>query len=102
MQYFETLPAAPINQVINLGGRFTTTRSDFCFYQGLVEMLIPDMEPGKNYTLEKMFGTDIWEGFGDYERKLIGKCVAKMVMNGLLPLRFAGSIKTNPKRYRLE
>ena len=86
--------------IIHLGGRFTVTQGNFDFYRELVETVIPDMEMGKSFTLKKLFGEEFWEYFDDWERRLIGKCVAFMVTRNLLPLRFTGSIKTNPKHYQ--
>lgn len=89
-------------QVINLGGSFTVTQGNFNFYKELVEMVIQDLEHDRKYTLKKMFGNDFWEEFDENHRKLIGKCVARMVSKNLLPLQFTGSVKTKPKHYCLK
>jgi len=66
-----------------------------------VEEIIPAMERGVEYTLEMLCGDAFWQTLTDGERRMAGRCLAHMVANKRLPLRFVGCPHEHPKKYRL-
>lgn len=66
-----------------------------------VKEFIPAMIPGEKYTTEMMCGDAFWKLLSAGERKMAGRCVANMVVNRLLPLRFVQSKHEYPKHYEL-
>ena len=57
--------------------------------------------PGENYTLKKIYGKALWLQMTRGDRSKAGKCMAHMVANNLLPLRFIGCPHEDPKKYQL-
>jgi len=51
-------------------------------------------------TLKMMSDRDFWRQLTQGEQRLVGKCVPHMVINGVLPLSFAGKDKANALKYR--
>ena len=66
-----------------------------------VEESIPGLIPGEKYKSEWLCGDAFWEPLSDGEKRMAGRCIANMVVNGLLPLRFAESKHEYPKWYLL-
>ena len=66
-----------------------------------VEESIPGLIPGMKYKSEWLCGDAFWEPLSDGEKRMAGRCIANMVVNGLLPLRFAKSKHEYPKLYQL-
>jgi hypothetical protein len=66
-----------------------------------VEEIIPAMEPDMRYPLKVLCGKAFWQPLSDGEKRMAGRCMAQMVVGGLLPLRFAEGRHEYPKLYRL-
>ena len=58
--------------------------------------------PGDIYTLRKIYGEALWLDMTRGDRSKAGKCMAHMVANKRLPLRFVGCTHDDPKKYRLQ
>ena len=57
--------------------------------------------PGDIYTLRKIYGEALWLDMTRGDRSKAGKCMAQMVANKRLPLRFVGCTHDDPKKYQL-
>jgi len=81
---------------IHLSGRFTVAKEFYEFCYELIQLAIKDMERNKISTLKEIIGVEYWEeNFVDSGQSWwVGRCVAHMVANNRLPLKFAGC-KTN-------
>lgn len=66
-----------------------------------VEEVIPAMECDVKYTLKMLCGDAFWRTLSDGEKRMAGRCMAHMVVNKRLPLRFADSKHEYPKWYRI-
>lgn len=66
-----------------------------------VKEAIPFLVRGKKYTLRWFCGEVFWQLLGDGDKRMAGRCMAHMVFNGQLPLRFAKSKHEYPKHYQL-
>jgi hypothetical protein len=66
-----------------------------------VEEVIPVLERDVKYKLEMLCGEAFWRTLSDGEKRMAGRCMAHMVANGLLPLRFADTKHEYPKWYQL-
>ena len=87
---------------IELSDGFSVSKIIYeCFQQMVVESL-PQINPGKAYTLKKILGGDIWNALDNGERRLIGRCVAHMTTRKLLPLKIVESKHEYPIRYQLK
>lgn len=75
------------DEIIILNKLYRVTGKAFNYYRDITELAIRNSEPGKKYQLKQMFGPEIWEPFSNWERRVIGMCVARMVRNHVLPLR---------------
>ena len=75
------------------------------FYNQVLQ-LIRDLEPAleleKVYTTKLLCGKEFWDTLEKGERINAGKCVAQMVACKALPLRFAGTTKSNSRLYKLK
>ena len=71
-----------------------------------VLQLIRDIEPALEleeiYTTKLLCGKEFWDTLEKGERINAGKCVAQMVACKALPLRFAGTSKSNSRLYQLK
>ena len=79
-----TVPVAFYNDVLN-------TVSE------VIHLFLPD----DIFTLRKIYGEALWLQMTRGERSKAGKCMAHMVANKRLPLRFVGCPHDDPKKYRL-
>jgi hypothetical protein len=66
-----------------------------------VAEIIPAVERDVKYTLEMLCGREFWDQLTDGEKRIAGRCMAQMIVKGLLPLRFAETKHEYPKRYQL-
>ena len=57
--------------------------------------------PDDIFTLRIIYGEALWLQMTRGERSKAGKCMAHMVANKRLPLRFVGCPHDDPKKYRL-
>lgn len=64
--------------------------------------IVPALIPDFDYMAKILCGTEFWNSLEKGERIMAGKCLAYMVYQGLLPLKFAGKTKTNALRYQLK
>ena len=69
------------------------------FVEGAVEELAA-VEYSGTMTVKAFYGV-FWDDYSHYQRRLIDRCVAYMVKNGMLELEMAGSPRTKPNRYKL-
>jgi hypothetical protein len=79
-----TIPAALYNDVLKT-----------------VSEVIHLLVPGEIYTVEIIYGKALWGPLTDGEKRMAGRCLAHMVANRRLPLRFVGCPHEHPKKYRL-
>lgn len=68
----------------------------------LISEVVPALEQEQSYTAEMMCGEVFWKSLEKKERINAGKCVAQMVARKALPLRFAGTTKSNSRLYKLK
>jgi hypothetical protein len=66
-----------------------------------VEESIPGLTPYWKYKSEWLCGNEFWGSLSDGEKRMAGRCIANMVVNGQLLLRFAESKHEYPKWYQL-
>lgn len=66
----------------------------------LIREVVPALELEYSYTAEMMCGEAFWKSLEKDERINAGKCVAQMVACKALPLRFAGTSKSNSRLYQ--
>ena len=66
-----------------------------------VDEIIPALTPGWKYKSEWLCGATFWTPLSDGEKRMAGRCIANMVVNGQLQLRFAKSKHEYPKWYQL-
>ena len=74
------------------------------FYNDVLNTVIEVIHlllPGDIYTLRKIYGDELWLQMTRGERSKAGKCMAHMVANKRLPLRFVGCPHDDPKKYQL-
>lgn len=74
------------------------------FYKAVlyqVKEIPPALLPGEKYTLEMLCGDVFWQLLTDGEKRMAGRCMAQMVVSGILPLRFAETKHEYSKRYQL-
>ena len=57
--------------------------------------------PSDIYTLRKIYGEELWLQMSRGDRSKAGKCMAHIVANKRLPLRFVGCPHDDPKKYQL-
>jgi hypothetical protein len=66
-----------------------------------VEEALPRLKPGARYTAKMLCGDEFWGRLTRGECSMAGRCLAHMVMKGLLPLRFVDS-RSCSKHYQLK
>jgi hypothetical protein len=57
--------------------------------------------PDDRYTLRKIYGEALWLQMSRGDRRKAGKCMAHIVANNKLPLRFVEGTHEYPKLYQL-
>lgn len=75
------------------------------FYNGIRDLIldqIPALNPNHVVTLENFYDPESWHQMDIEERKLAGRCMAHMVIHGILPLDFVGCKHSIPNEYRLK
>ena len=80
---------------------YTVSAAFYNAVQYEVEESIPGLTPSWKYKSEWLCGDAFWTPLSDGEKRMAGRCIAHMVVNGLLPLRFAESKHEYPKWYQL-
>ena len=61
--------------------------------------IYPAMEPGVGYSAEELLGPEIWDPRGPGWRRFVGRCLAWMERNRLLPIRRVTPVGKYPVRY---
>ena len=82
--------------------KLTVSKSFVDIIRTQVEEALPGMLPGQSYTVKQMCGIDFWNQMTRTQHILAGKCIARTVSEGVLPLEFAQPTSANAKRYRLK
>ena len=80
---------------------YTVTAIFYDTVRHQVKEFVPAMIPGEKYTAEMMCGYAFWKLLSAGEQKMAGRCVASMVVNRLLPLRFVKTKHEYPKHYEI-
>lgn len=63
--------------------------------------VIPVLVRGMKYTSRMLCGDEFWKLLTDGDKRMAGRCIANMVVSGLLPFNFAETKHEYPKRYQL-
>ena len=75
------------------------------FYDSMRYLILdqtPAIKPTHVVTLEDCYDPEVWHQMDIEERKLAGRCMAHMVIYGILPLEFVGCKHGIPNEYRLK
>ena len=94
--------ALPTHVILHDGHEVYTVSA--AFYNDVrlkVEEILPALERHEKYTLKELCGEEFWDSLTNGEKSMAGRCMASMVVNNLLPLRFADHKHEYAKRYRL-
>ena len=94
-------PSAPEIMVILQGGHV----APHPFYDTIRDLIleqIPAIKPNQVVKLEDFYDPEAWHQMDIEERKLAGRCMAQMVLYGILPLEFVGCKHSSPNEYRLK
>jgi hypothetical protein len=67
-----------------------------------VEEILPGVVRDHGFRLKDLCDREFWDRLNDGQRRMAGRCMAYMVVHGILPLRFADSKHEYPKRYQLK
>lgn len=67
----------------------------------LVKESIPGLIPGEKYKCEWLCGDAFWKLLSAGEQRMAGRCLANMVVYGVLPLRIVKTKHEYPKYYEL-
>lgn len=87
---------------IKLSNGFSVPENIYEGFRQMVVAFLPEISPGKAYTLRKILGRDIWSELDNGERRLMGRCVAHMSVHNILPLCLVGTTKANSQLYKLK
>lgn len=91
-----------IEQTVPLQDGYTASRA---FHESIrlqVEEVLPALQRDARYTLKTLCGNEFWNRLSPGERRMAGRCMAHIVVTGLLPLNFADSRHEYPKWYELK
>ena len=80
---------------------YTVTENFYNAVRYQVDEVIPALIRDMKYTSEMLCGDVFWEPLSDGEKRMAGRCIANMVVSGLLPFDFAMTKHEYPKRYQL-
>jgi hypothetical protein len=64
-----------------------------------IEFIYPAMEPGIGYLAEPLLGPDIWDPPHGGRHRFLGRCLAWMERNRLIPIRRVTPMGKYPVRY---
>ena len=102
MKQHETVKVIPTHIILYDGHEvYTVSAALYSAVRYQVEEIIPALTPGVKYKSEWLCGNAFWDPLSDGKKRMAGRCIANMVANGLLPLRFAESRHEYPKWYLL-
>ena len=103
MKQTKTVKIIPTHLILYDGLRWYTVSAAF-YNDALktVSEVIHLFLTGDIYTLRKIYGEALWLDMTRGDRSKAGKCMAHMVANKRLPLRFVGCTHDDPKKYRLQ
>ena len=73
----------------------------YMLWLAIVEESLASINKGGGYTLQMIVGEVYWGILQTHERQLAGRCMAKMVMDNMLPFRFINTKPKQIKRYAL-
>lgn len=91
-----------IEQTMSLQDGYAVSKVFYNCIRLQVEDVLPALQPDDRYTLKTLCGKEFWGQLAIGERRMAGRCMAHMVVIGLLPLSFADSKHEYPKWYRLK
>lgn len=80
-------------------GELTVSRQLLRLIRDAILFIYPAMIPGVGYTAEELLGPEIWDPRGPGGRRFVGRCLAWMERNRLIPIRRVTPIGTYPVRY---
>ena len=75
------------------------------FYNGIRDLIldqIPAIKPNHVFKMEVFYDQEDWLQWDPEKRKLAGRCMAQMVLYGILPLEFVGCKHNSPNEYQLK
>lgn len=84
-----------------LSGGHKVSKAFLTEIQHQVAESVPAMEPQISYTTKMLCGNKFWVILNNRERRLVGRCLAHLVIHRLLPLQFVGPTRKYPKKYAL-
>lgn len=90
-----------IDRYILLHDGYTVLEIFYDVVRQQVDARLPDLERGKSDTAKRLCGEEFWLGLTNGERRMAGRCIAHMVVHGVLPLRFAKWKHEYPLHYEL-
>jgi len=67
-----------------------------------VELRLPELVVGRNYTLRNICGEDFWENSINRQATIAGQCMSYLVEAKRLPLVQNGKTDGNARRYQLK
>jgi hypothetical protein len=68
-------------------------------FRDTILLIYPAMEPEVGYTAEELLGPEIWGPRRPGGKRFIGRCIAWMERNRLIPIRRVTPIGKYPVRY---
>jgi hypothetical protein len=102
MKEHETVRVTPTHIILYDGHEvYTVTAAFYNAVRLQVEESIPGLIHGEKYKSEWLCGNAFWKPLSNDEKRMAGRCIAHMVVTGVLPLRFADSRHEYPNWYRL-
>ena len=80
-------------------GEIRASKSLLRLIREAVLFIYPAMIPGVGYKAEEILGPEIWDPRGPGGRRIVGRCLAWMERNRLIPIRRVTPIGKYPVRY---
>ena len=88
--------------MIQLLNGYTVHEEFFNIIQQQAEEGAPLVNPNMPFKAEMVCGDGLWAVLSNWERRLAGRCVAYMVVKGILPFTFDNSKSGPTKWYRIK
>lgn len=88
--------------MIQLLNGYTVHEEFFSIIKQQVEEGIREVNRNEIFTAKIVCGDGLWAVLSNWERRLAGRCVAYMVVKGILPFTFDNSKSGPTKWYRIK
>ena len=102
MEFHDDDDLAGPDQVLVLSDGFATSKSFFDRIAKQVKATLPTLKRGRRHKSNDLYGKALWKKLDDGDKRLAGRCIARMVTTGDLPLVFVEGKHEYPKRYLLK